>query len=402
MQKRVCIIDFSAPEIRGGMISDDGIESLELNLPWEVGFQQAADGTLSACFGEAFDRLDSNRPTEVRFTELDLHLKEMTDAPTLACLFRAFLEEIFHRQLPQEAMSVYVITPYQWKGVHRQQLRKAFKGIEKPGFNASNAVLRSCLTQSLCLAFSYRDAWQERLAALDELQAFLVHFSRHDLTRYHLICEREAACEKLELCDIRRYSDFFMDTEKPVSDLLQTVKKVAANVPIVIGFSGAISDSGSALMKSLQARCSATFLEPQEDATLLGGAELVRQFETHSLEKPIHFTYRFCFGVRLPSGRWVELIPKEWTPPYQRKKAFRVKGTLAPFDMHLFCGLSLADSSDMHHLATLEVDAGANNKNGEFVLSVALSDSAHGTFEVHLPEAREPRTVEFTVPVLMD
>ena len=404
MQKRVCIIDLSAPEIRGGMITDDGFEARdELTLPWEVGFQQAADGTLSACFGEAFDRLDSNRPTEVRLTELDVHLKEITDAPTLECLFRAFLAEIFHRRLPQETMSVYVITPYQWKFVHRQQLRKAFKDIERPGFNASNAVLRSCLTQSLCLAFSYQEAWQERLAALGELQAFLFHFSRHDLTRYHLICEQEAAREKVELRDIRRYPDFFMDTEKPVSELLQTLKKMGTKHAAVVGFSGAIAtSSSSAVMKSLQTRCSATFLEPQEDATLLGGAELARQFETNSLEKPLHFTYHFCFGVRLPGGRWVELIPKAWAPPCQRKKAFRVRGTLAPFDMHLFCGLSLTDSSDVHHLATLALDISANNKNREFVLSVALSDSIHGTFAVHLPEEREPQNVAFTVPVLMD
>lgn len=405
MQKRVCIIDLSAPEIRGGMISDDGFEARdELNLPWEVGFRQTADDTLSACFGEAFALLDSNRPTEVRFTELDVHLKEITDAPTLECLFHAFLEEIFHRQLlPQESMSVYVITPYQWKFVHRQQLRKAFKRIEKPAFNASNAVLRSCLTQSLCLAFSYRAACQEILAASGELQAFLFHFSRHDVTLYHLICEQEAACEKVELRDIQRYPDFFMDTEKPVSDFLQSLKKVGTKHAAVVGFSGAFAtSSGSALMKSLQARCSATFLEPQADATLLGGAELVRQFETNSLEKPLHFTYHFCFGVRLPGGRWVELIPKACAPPCQRKKAFRVSGTRAPFEIHLFCGLSLTDSSDVHHLATLEIDMAANKKNREFVLSVALADSVHGTFAVHLPEEREPQNVAFTVPVLMD
>ena len=402
MQKRVCIIDFSSPEIRGGIVNDEGFESIELNLPWEVGFQQAADGTLSACFGEAFERLDSNRPTEIRFTALELHLQEITDASTLACLFSAFLEEIFHRRLPQEAMSVYVITPYQWKFVHRQQLRKAFKTIERPGLNTPNAVLRSCLTQSLCLVFSYRDAWQEQLAAAGELQAFLVHFSRHDLTLYHLMCEQDATCERVALRDIRRYPDFFMDMEKPVSDLHQIVKKVAANIPAVIGFSGTVSNTGSAIMKSLRARCSATFLEPQEDATLLGGAALVRELETQSLEKPLHFTYRFCFGVRLPDGRWVELISKACTPPCQQRKAFRVRGALEPFDVHLFCGLSLTDSSDVHHLATLALDISANNKNREFVLSVALSDSVHGTFAVHLPEEREPQNVAFTVPVLMD
>lgn len=402
MQKRVCIIDFSAPEIRGGIVNAEGFENIELNLPWEVGFQQAADGTLSACFGEEFNRLDSNRPTEIRFTALELHLREITDAPTLACLFRAFLAEIFHQRLPQEAMSVYVITPYQWKFVHRQQLRKAFKTIERPGLNTPNAVLRSCLTQSLCLVLSYRDAWQEQLAAASELQVFLVHFSRHDLTLYHLMCQQDATCEKVALRDIRRYPDFLIDREKPVSDLHQIVKKGAANIPAVIGFSGTVSDTGSAIMKSLRARCSATFLEPQEDATLLGGAALVRELETQRLEKPLHFTYRFCFGVRLPDGCWVELISKASTPPCQQKKAFRVRGALEPFDVHLFCGLSLTDSSDVHHLATLTLDISANNKNREFVLSVALSDSIHGTFAVHLPEAREPQNVAFTVPVLMD
>ena len=95
-------------------------------------------------------------------------------------------------------------------------------------------------------------------------------------------------------------------------------------------------------------------------------------------------------------------FPKRGLHRVNGKKAFRVRGTLAPFDMHLFCGLSLTDSSDVHHLATLALDISANNKNREFVLSVALSDSIHGTFAVHLPEEHEPQHVAFTVPVLMD
>ena len=157
----------------------------------------------------------------------------------------------------------------------------------------------------------------------------------------------------------------------------------------------------------LQARCSATFLEPQETATLLGGAELARQFEEKNLEKPLHFVYHFCFGVRLPDGKWVELVPNTWAPPYHRKKAFRVTGDVTEFDVHLFCGLSMTENSDVLHLATLEIVPQENKKYTlnspmEFILSVTLNDATHGTFVLHLPNPQETKSVEFTVPVLMD
>ena len=90
-------------------------------------------------------------------------------------------------------------------------------------------------------------------------------------------------------------------------------------------------------------------------ATLLGGAELVRQFEKKNLERPLCFVYGFCYGVRLPDGKWVELVPKTSTVPYQRKKAFRVTESFEKLDVQLFCGLSLTDNSEVHHIATLEI-----------------------------------------------
>ena len=58
----VCIIDFSGTEIRIGMLIDAQFESIDLNLPWEVGFRQETDGTLVACFGKAFNGLTQTIP----------------------------------------------------------------------------------------------------------------------------------------------------------------------------------------------------------------------------------------------------------------------------------------------------------------------------------------------------
>lgn len=416
MQKRTCIIDLSAPEIRTSILTETPFEPINLNLPWEVGFQQAADGTLTACFGDALDPLDPNHPKEVLFTELDLYFREITDAETLACLFHAFLEEIFHQQLPEEAMSVYVITPYQWTSVHRQQLRRTIKRLESNspvvGTNPPNVMFRGMLSQVLCLAVYYQKVWMDILANTRKLHLFLIDFARRDLVLYQLVCEQLADYVKVELCDILRFPDFFMDIERQVSDVQHVLKTVGETIPVAVGFSGTIDHSGRAVIELLQARCSAIFFETQATAALLGGAKLVQQFEPRQdpgkyLSKPLHFVYHFCFGVRLPDGRWVELVSKRWTPPYHRKKAFRVTGTLEKFDVHLFCGLSLTDNSDVHHLATLEIDSAADNNFSsrnpmEFILSVALDNSTHGTFAIHLPNPHEPKSVEFTVPVLMD
>ena len=416
MQKSVCIIDFSAPEIRAAVLTEGEFEVVDLNLPWEVGFRQEVDGTLITCFGEAFNKLDSNRDTEIQFTDLELYFKEITDAKILEHIFDAFLTEIFHQRLPEhgylaEAMSVYVITPYQWKSGHRQQLRKTLKHIEtnpqEAGFAPPNVMLRSLFSQVLCLSVYYGKTWNDQLAKAGKLHLFLIDFERHDLTLYQLVCEEFTDYVKVELCDILRFPDYFMDIEKQVSDLRHTLEKVNETVSIMVGFSGTIDYEGRAIIELLKARCNAIFLEPEDTAALLGAAELVQQFETKELTKPLHLNYRFCFGALLPDSQWVELLPKECEPPCQRKKAFRVTGTLEKFDLHLFCGLSLTDCSDVHYLATLEIDPTENSNfsfhnSREFILSVTLNNSTHGTFAAHPPDDQKPISVEFIVPVLAD
>ena len=421
MQKYICIFDFSAPEIQVGVLIDKHFEVIDLNLPWEIGFQTGTDGTLIACFGKALDRLDANHPTEVRFEELDAHFKEITDAEILQCLFYAFFEEIFHRRLPEygyvpETMSVYTVIPYQWKPVHRQELRKAFKRIESnsetEGFSPPNLMLRSILSQVLCLTVYYQKTWEGLLADENELHLFLVDFTRHNIVLYRLSCKQFADDVTVELCDILRFPRPPIDIGRQVSDVQHVLEAIGRTVPVAVGFSGTIGHSGRAVIELLQDRCNAIFLETQETATLLGGTELIPQVElsrdtVSPRAKPFHFLYDFCFGVRLSDDQWVELIPKGWTPPYHRKKAFRVTGTFKKFNIHLLCGLSLTDNSDTHHLATLEID-GLENSNfssrnpQEFIFSVTLEGPTCGTFAVHLPGQSEVKTTEFTVPILMD
>ena len=416
MLKRVCIINLSAPEIQVGVLVDNQFEPIVLNLQWEIGFRQENDDTLVAYFGEAFKRLNPNQPTEIQFTDLDIKFKEITDEKTLECLFNAFFEEIFHKRLPQhgypiETMSVYVITPYQWKPVHRQQLRKAFKRLKSDApvsfLKPSNVTLRGMLNQTLCLSAYYQNAWMDGLTDADKCNLFLVDFARHDFIVSHTICNQLEDNVTVELSDILRFIDFFIDTDEKVSDVQKALQKVGEDLPVVVGFFGRTDDAVLRCIELLKVQCNATFFEPQETATLLGAAELVRQFEEKNLEKPLYFVYHFCFGVRLPNGKKVELIPNTWTPPYHCKKAFRVTGDITEFDVHLYCGLSMAENSDVLHLATLKIVPQMNRKYTlnspmEFILSVTLNDATHGTFALHLPNPQETRSVEFIVPVLMD
>ena len=417
MSKRVCIINLSVPEIQIAVLVDNQLEDINLSLPWEVGFRQENGNTLVPCFGEAFERLSSNHPAEVRFLNLDTRFKEITDEKTLECLFNAFFEEIFHRRLPEhgypiEAMSVYAITPYQWKPIHRQQLRKVFKRLKNDTpvsfLKPSNVALRGVLSQTLCLSAYYQKTWMDILTDANKCHLFMIDFTGNGFVIYQTLCSQLEDSVTVELTDILQFVDFFTDTDEKVSDAQKALKKVVDEQHVVVGFSGRIDDAVAlTIIELLQARCSATFLKPQETATLLGGAELARQFEEKNLEKPLHFVYHFCFGVRLPDGKWVELIPNTWAPPCHRKKAFRVTGDVKAFDVHLFCGLSMTENSDVLHLATLEIVPQENKKYTlnspmEFILSATLNDATHGTFALHLPNLQETRSVEFTVPVLMD
>ena len=409
MQKRVCIINLSTSEIQIKVLADPELAAINLSLPWNVGFRQEDDGTLVACFGEAFESLDSNNPKEIQFSDLDVFLKDLTDPETLACIFNAYFEGIFQQRLPEIALSVYIITPYQWKSIHRQQLRKILKStqnnIQFPEFNPSNVILRGMINQILCLTACYREVWEELLTHASKIQLFLIDCAGQDLILYQLVCKQLSDCVTVELSDSLRLPDFFINRKKNASGVQCIFKTIEEKLPVAVGFSDSVTDNAKSIVELLQSRCSATFIEPQEEATLLGGMKLIQQFTGKHVAKPLHFIYNFCFGVQLPDGQWVELVPKTWTPPYHRKKAFRVTGTLNKIYIPLFCGMSLSDNSDVHHLATIEIDYSEDfpsRNSDEFILSVSLNDLTHGTFIVLFPSPREPISVEFKVPVLME
>lgn len=215
MQKHVCIINLSASEIQIKVITDGELAAINFSLPWKVGFRQENDGTLVACFGEAFDRLDSNNPNEIQFPDLDVFLKEITDAETLTCIFNAFFEEIFQRRFPEVALSIYIITPYQWKSIHLQQLRKILKStpnnIQFPEFNPPNVILRGMINQILCLTACYREAWEELLTHTSKIQLFLIDCAEQDLILYQLVCKQLSDCVTVELSDILRFPGLSMD-----------------------------------------------------------------------------------------------------------------------------------------------------------------------------------------------
>lgn len=417
MQKIVCIIDLSTTEIQIGVYIEDQFKIISTALPWKVGFRQVPNGTLVPCFGEMLDQLDPNNRTEVRFTDLDVKFKEITDEKTLECLFNAFFEEIFHRRLPEhgysiDAISVYVITPSEWKPIHRQQLRTAFKRLKSDVsvsfLKPTNVTLRGVLSQILCLSVYYQKTWMDILTDKNKCHLFLIDFAQNDFVVYHTICSQLEDSVIVELVDMLRFTDSFIDTDEKISDVQKALQEVGDEQHVTVGFSGKIDNNVAlTLIELLQARCNATFLEPQESATLLGAAELVRQFKEKRSKKPLHFIYHYCFGVRLPDGKNVELVSNTWIPPYHCKKAFRVTGNVKEFNVHLYCGLSMTANSDVHHLATLEIVPQENKKYTlnspmEFILSVTLNDATHGTFALHLPNPWGTRSVEFIVPVLMD
>lgn len=431
MDELICIIDLSAPEILAGILTQGESESdwefhaLALNLPWRVGFQQQPDGSLLVCFGEAFNQLDSNAPNEVRFPELDLYFKEITDAPTLHCLFKAFFEEIFERKLPSlgyetQAVILYVITPHQWQAVHRAQLRQTLKR------DFPRLTLKGCLNQNLCTAIYYlyqgerHTEWTRALAEVGSLNMFLFDFRESELTLWKLECHTTLAEQTFNLCDIRRYTDYlFSDRDEIVSAISAFIASPEVpSIPAAIGGFGVTDSQREAIVESVLAHCRNVWkqksaynlldskaFDSHYAVSLEGGVQLIRLFQMAQLEKPFCFTYRFCFGVRLPDGNWAEIIPKDTAPPCERKRAFRVTGQLKPFYLNLYCGLSLTDDSSLRRIASLEVNPDASmrsNNSMEFIVSVALSDYTKGEFAVLLPQQSEPKSIEFTVPVLMD
>ena len=103
----------------------------------------------------------------------------------------------------------------------------------------------------------------------------------------------------------------------------ESCRKTADNVPVAVGYSGSIDDDVAiTTIRLLKGRFPAIYLEPQQTAALLGGAELTQQFEEKTLEKPLHFTHAFCFGVQLPDGDAMNLSLRHGYLPIPEKKPF--------------------------------------------------------------------------------
>ena len=196
----------------------------------EIGFRQE-DDTLVACFGEELKRIDANRPNEVNFTTLDVKLKDISDPKALNCLFGAFIEEIIHQRLREhgydiQVMSIYVITPYQWKRTHRDHFRKAFKRFsrELPVASLHHLKYKTAwlLSQILCLTvFFLKDISNTH----NELLLYLIDFTRKDLILYQLYCEDSSDSMNVELRDTLCMTDYFMDVSTSVSELQRIMPK---------------------------------------------------------------------------------------------------------------------------------------------------------------------------------
>ncbi len=410
MSKNTCIINLSAPEIQVVVLDNSQHNDINISLPWELGFREESNGDLVSHFREDVIRLNPNHPNEVRFRDLYAKFKDIKDTEVLECFFNAFFEEIL-KQLPHNQYSIYTITPYHWTPIHRQQLRKAIKQTKldpQISFLKQTAVThRGMLSQILCLSAYYQRMLSDILTDSKKCHLFMIDFTASDFVVYQTLCCQSDDNSKVELVDISQFTN--LDTNSKIRSLQKKIEKVEGDLSTVIGFSGSIGDNQIAqtLISLIQSRCDALYLEPQETATLLGATELVRQFNEKNTKNNIHFIYHFCFGVQLPDGKLVELVPADCGKPYHRKKAFQFTGNVEKFYIHLVCGLSMNKNSDVLHLATHEIIPPVDKKYNlrspmEFLLSVTLNDYIHGTFGLHLPNPEDQKTVDFTIPVLMD
>ena len=247
MAESACIINLSAYEIEITVLVDNQLQDVNFSLPWEIGFRQEHGKKLSACFGGELERLDPNHPTEVLFTALDVHLKEITDPETLQCLFAGFFDEIFHHQLPDhrcpiDAMTVYAITPYQWTPTHRQQLRKALQHVKSgeqiPSLKPPRVTLRGVFSQMLCLSAYYQKAWLEMLPEANNCHLFLIDFARYDFVLYQMNCDHLEDGVTVELTDMLRFSDYSSETEKKIAGVQKALQKLEDEQHAIVGFSG--------------------------------------------------------------------------------------------------------------------------------------------------------------------
>jgi len=452
MGEEICVLDYSAPEILACLLRSPEIQHLELNLPLEVGFQQRDDGSLIACFGDAFKHLDPNAKNTVRFPELEIYMKELADEVTLEAIFKAFASEIFERRLPDmgyfqdaQATELYVIMPHQWQVVHREQLRQALKQYRP------KLTLKGCVSEVFCAIayYLFRDDKHAELtnALTDtgELDLFIFDFRIHELKIWHVSCCQTESEHIFDIQDVRLYPNYLFEEKKKfvssINAFIRTAPKSKEHVALR-GF-GVIEPQREEFVKSLlaqyhgfaeedniESKIDLSPFKPHYNVCLEGLATLIDFLKNEErLKKNLCFKYQFCFGIRLPVAKFgtsalssansdeavypdqkfVEILPKNSTPPCESKRAFRLTGRTETFYLDLLCGLTLAENSCVIHLASHDVSfddyrgetmCSPSNGSLEFIVSVELEDYTKGKFSVILPQGKTQMT-EFTVPTLM-
>lgn len=436
MEKEIYALDFSAPEILACSLHLPEVQHLELNLPWEVGFQGRDDGSLIACFGDDFKNLDPNAPNTVRFPDLEIYLKELRDELTLGSIFDAFAVEILEKRLPEmgylrneKSAELYVITPYQWQAVHRVQLRQALKSYHVASslrgdtfHTGSRITLKSCVSEIFCAIAYYffrsdnRSELTNALADSGEPDLFIFDFRKHELKIWLVGCSQTESEQIFEIRDIRIYPDYLFEEEEELIQAINAFIKAeqrSKEQTVLRGF-GVIDPQRVEFVTSLLAQYyeeevtsqfDLSAFESHYNAPLEGLAALIECLKNEGgLPKDLCFKYQFCFGVRLPNQKFVPILSTDATPPCERKRAFRLTGQAETFYLDLFCGLSLTQNSGVIHLASHDVSFSEEmRKDGslEFIVSVELEDYTKGRFSVILPQG-ETQTTEFFVPALMD
>lgn len=382
-------------------------DGLDIQLPFEIGFQQEHDGKLEVYVSSALEKLESKGDNTVKFTKLAEYYPRITDAAVLRRIFKGFFFEILKRSGEFDRQrDWYLVVPYNLPGTHRDEIRKTLKDFNQVAF-------KGFLSDVLC-AIAYSNSRSNlTLAETQDTSLFIFDFRSMSLKVWWIQWEEKRNVSRFRITEVVLYPEYHEGAEVDICTWIsKSARRLSSDQIILRGFGITRKEEKAFLNKSFEFLKSMTGEHQTQPLLFISEANIIKEgakelivklHRPETLAKRLVFEYNMRFGIQIDEDKIFFLTPPEFKPPCEFKKAFLIEKATEPFTINFYGGLSDRVSNCVR-LASIQLNASQNTQyNGglEFIAQVEFTDRKHGRFSI-ISQGKDITSQDFKAPLIME
>ena len=391
----------------------------------DIGFQQQEDGSAEVFFKPALELLDWRLPDVIRLVNLADEWHNITDEMVARHLLDAFVHAL-SSELTEQPGDLYVVIPYRWRAMNREQLRQLFSanrnlsshkrgvvsqsrsvGAQSPTEGIVQFRFRGFVNEGIAM-LSY---WKNEIASIcpETFDLFWLDGRLRDLKVWHYHWRKTS----IDIKSVSIFNEYTLQDSGALAGEIATV--IASNIPktsqcdfIIFGTGDA--DALKTLIQSLTEKFTGALSDIQNNQESTESLLLGASYWAGSLTGKgnwatgYRINYYWAFGVQLDANRILDVIPQDTAVPVKRQRALTVRGELSPFSLNLYCCFAPLVNSGLP-LASLWIEPERKfrqRRRFEILLEVELFDGVRGKFSAIVEGQNTWQSVPFRVPVLIE